>query len=69
MFKEIDWLRIPCNPCICDYAIFKTLAYLETETSSKACQTCRMIKHIESPGIVEQFILASSRIFNDIQYF
>ena len=49
--------------------IFKTLAYLETETSSKACQTCRMTKHIESPGIAEQFILASSRIFNDIQYF
>ena len=28
------------------------LAYLESKVSSRACQTCNMIMHIQSPGIV-----------------
>ena len=33
-------------------AIFKTLAHLEPQASSKACQTCKMVRHIQSPDIV-----------------
>ena len=32
--------------------IFGTLAHLEPETSSKACPTCKIIRQIQSPGIV-----------------
>ena len=33
-------------------AIFKTLAFLETEATFKSCWTCKMIMHIHSHGIV-----------------
>ena len=54
------------NPCIYNCALFKTLAYLVPDSSSKACWTCHMIMHIQSPCI-EQFIQAFSRIFMHIQ--
>ena len=51
------------NPCIYNRAIFRTLAYLEPKASSKACRTCKMIMHIQSPGIVRTIY---SSIFKDI---
>ena len=51
------------NPCIYNRAIFRTLAYLEPKTSSEACQTCKMIIHYRSPGIVRTVY---SSIFRDI---
>ena len=33
-------------------AIFKTSAHLEPQTSSKACQTYKMVRHIQSPDII-----------------
>ena len=47
-------------------AIFKTLAHLEPQASSKACQTCKMVRHIQSPDI-EWLIQAFSRLIRDIQ--
>ena len=47
-----DICRTLCNPCIYNRAIFGTLAHLELEASSKACQTCKLIRYIQSPGIV-----------------
>ena len=46
--------------------MFRTLAYLEPEASSKGCRTCQMIMHVQSPNI-EQFIQTFSRIFRHIQ--
>ena len=43
--------------------IFNTLAYLELEASSKVCQKCKMIRHLQSPGIVRAVCL---NIFKDI---
>ena len=40
------------NPCIYNRVIFRILAYLEPEGSSKACRTCKMILHIQIPGTV-----------------
>ena len=50
------------NCCIYNHSIFRTLAYLKPEASSKACRTCKMIMHIHTPCI-EQFTQAFSRIF------
>ena len=36
----------------------RTLAYLEPEASSKVCQTCKMIRDIQSPGIVRTVYLS-----------
>ena len=44
--------RTLCNTCIYNRAIFRILAYLEIEESSKVCWTNKMIKYIQSPGIV-----------------
>ena len=33
-------------------AIFRTLAYVKLDASSKACRTCKMIMHLQSPTIV-----------------
>ena len=41
-----------CNPCIYNLAIFRTLAYLEPEASSKTCRPCKMIRHIPNLDIV-----------------
>ena len=38
-----------CNLCIYSGAIFRTLAYLEPEASSKACET--LTRHIQNPAI------------------
>ena len=54
------------NPCIYNCALFKTLAYLVPDSSSKVCWTCHMIMHIQNPCI-EQFIQTFSRIFTHIQ--
>ena len=59
-----DIFRTMCNPCMYNCAIFKTLADLEPETSSKVCKTCQMIRHIQSPGMVRTVY---SSIFKDIQ--
>ena len=45
-------------------SIFRTLAYLEAEASSKACRTCKMMMHIQSPGIVRTIY---SSVFKDIK--
>ena len=37
------------NCCIYNHSIFRTLAYLKPEASSKACRTCKMIMHIHTP--------------------
>ena len=37
-----------------------------THESTKACRKCKMIMHIQSPGI-EQFIQAFSRVFRHVQ--
>ena len=44
--------RTLCNPCIYNRVIFRIMSHLEHETSSKAFRTCKMTKHIQSPGIV-----------------
>ena len=40
------------NPWIYNRAIFRTLAYLEPDASTKACRTCKIIMHIYGPDIV-----------------
>ena len=44
--------RILCNPYIYKCGILKTLTHLEPKASAKACWTCKMTRHIQSPGIV-----------------
>ena len=56
-----------CNSCTCSCGIFRTLAHLDPEAFSKACQTCKVIRHIDSPGIGRTVIQVFSRIFRDIQ--
>ena len=46
-----DIVRI-YSPCIKNSAIFRTLAHLDSEASLKTCQTCKMIRHIQGPGII-----------------
>ena len=59
-----DILRTLRNPWIHNHALFRTLAHLESEASSKACQTCKMMRNIQSPVIVR---IVFSSFFNDIQ--
>ena len=70
---DINWRHIDTNSdifrtlhnlCIYNHAIFRTLADLEPDPSSKACETCKMIRHIQCPGIVKTVY---SNIFKDIQ--
>ena len=49
------------NCCIYNRVIFRILAFLEPEASSKICQTCKMI---QSPGMLKTVY---SSIFKDIQ--
>ena len=42
--------RILC-PSLHNRAIFRTMAYVEPEASSEACQICKMIRHIQSHDI------------------
>ena len=58
-----DIFRILCNLYIYNGDIFGTLTHLEPEAFSKACQTSKMIKYIQSPGIVRT---VHSSIFNYI---
>ena len=37
------------NPCIYNRAIFRTLTHLDLKAFSKACQRCKMTRHIQSP--------------------
>ena len=53
----LAYTTVPCS---------ETLAYLEMEVSSKACRTCKMIMHIQSPGIARTVY---SSIFKDIYAF
>ena len=64
MEPNSDILRTLRNPCIYNSAILRIVAYLEPESSSKACWTCKMIMHIQSHGIVRT---VCSSIFKDIQ--
>ena len=57
---ESTYLRIPC---IYKRAIFRALGYLE-QASPKACRTCKMIMHVQSPGTVRTVY---SSIFKDFQ--
>ena len=67
----LDIFRTLCNPCMYKRTIFRTLAYLEPEASStyilnessEACQTCKMTRHIQRPGIVRTVY---SNIFEDL---
>ena len=55
-----DIFKALCYPCLYQQcqrvrAISRTLAYLEPETSSKSCQTCKhydVISHIPRPNMV-----------------
>ena len=38
--------------CLYNRAMFRTLAKLENKVSSKDCQPCKVIKHIQSPSMV-----------------
>ena len=55
-----------CNLCFCNRAIFRTLAYLEPVASSSNCQICKIIRHIQSPGIIRTVY---SSIFKDIEIY
>ena len=48
--KNLKLYGLPGRP-IYIFAIFKTLTYSKLEASSKACRTCEMIRHIQSPDI------------------
>ena len=37
--------------CIYSHFIFRTLTHLESEASSRACRTCKITRHIQSPNI------------------
>ena len=63
MQPQSDIFGIWRNFCIYNRAIFRTLAYLEPKASAKVCLTCKMIAHIQSPGIVRTVY---SSIFKDI---
>ena len=60
---HIQTSRTLCNPCLYNRVIFRTLVYLEPEAFSKSCQTFKMIRYIQSPGIVRTVY---SSIFKDI---
>ena len=57
------------NASLYNWAIFKTLIYLEPEASSKICRTCKMTMDIQNPGIFEQVIREFSYIFRGIQWY
>ena len=52
------------EPCIYIRAILRALVYLQPEASSKASRISKMIRHIQSTGILRT---AYSSIFKDIQ--
>ena len=58
-----------CNTSRYNHAIFKTLTHLEPEASSKACRTCKMMRHIHSLGKVRTVYSGISRIFRDIPWY
>ena len=58
-----DIFRILWSPCIYNCAIFRTLTYLKPKASSKACPTCKMFRHTQSPGIIRTVY---SRIIKDL---
>ena len=63
--------RTLCKPCIYNCAILRTQAHLKPEVSSKVCKTCKMIRHIRSPGTVRTFYssLFKGMIFRDINLY
>ena len=66
IFKTLS--NIYDEPCdsqnsLYNHAIFRTLAYLELEDSSKVCRACKMVRHIHNPCIVRKVY---SSIFKDI---
>ena len=63
--------RTLCKPCIYNCAILRTQAHLKPEVSSKVCKTCKMIRHIRSPGTVRTFYSSSFKgmIFRDINLY
>ena len=64
-----DISKSPCIPCIWNRAIFRTLAHLQPELSPKVCQTWKMIRHIQSFGIVRtvyKHLQEYLRTFRDI---
>ena len=66
-----DRFRTLCKPCIYTCAILRTQAHLKPEVSSKVCKTCKMIRHIRSPGTVRTFYssLFKGMIFRDINLY
>ena len=62
---ELYWdiFRTLYNPCIYNHAIFRILPHLEPDASSKVCQICKIIRYIQSPGIVR---IVYSSILKDI---
>ena len=59
-----DIFRTLHNLCVYNHAIFRTLADLEPDPSSKGCETCKMIRHVQCPGIVKT---VHSNIFKESQ--
>ena len=50
-YSELCAWPLHVKPCQ-NSDIFRTLTHLECKASSKACWTSKMIRHIQSPGIV-----------------
>ena len=51
-----DIFRTLRNPCIYSCPIFRTLTHLEPKTSSKACLTFKMIRHIQNENSGIQYV-------------
>ena len=49
------------NPYVYNRGTVRTLAYLEPKVSSKSCQACKIVNHIQGPGIKT----VNSNIFKD----
>ena len=62
-----DIFRTLDNSCLYNHTIFRTLAHLELEASSKACWTHKVIRHIQSPGIVRKVYSSILKDIRDIQ--
>ena len=58
-----SWL---CVTLTCTTTIFRPLAYLERQVSSKACGTPKDIRYIQSPGIVPAVFSNISKVILEI---
>ena len=64
-----NMFRTLCNPCIYSRVIFITLTHFEPDVTSKVCQTCKMTRHIQKPGIVRTLCTAQKMKFSIKDFF